>query len=399
MSHRLSPGGSTYGSPRLLVSSAAVARTVYIAALEQDTGKSVIALGVMDMLAGLVGRVGFFRPIITGGTAPDRLVQLVRERYRLGIDPVDMHGVTYDDVHALTSAGRVDELVGRVVERFRAVERRYDAVLCVGSDFTDVAAPTEFALNLRLADNLGAPVLAVVSGRRKSSAEVVGATRVARDALAAAGNAVVAVIANRVDPAVIDQVRAAVAADGGGIPTYALPADPVLAEPTVGEVATAINGGLLVGDPAELDRDVRGVVVGAATLPAVLAHLVDGALVITPGDRSDIILGMLAAAASSKAPHVSGLVLTAGLVPEPGVQRLLDGLASHTPILAVGADTFDTALAVGRVQGRITAGSTRKIAAALGSFERSVRRRRAGQAGRGDPVDPGDAADVLLRPG
>jgi phosphate acetyltransferase len=349
-----------------------VARTIYVAALEQDTGKSVIALGVMEMLAGIVGRVGFFRPIITDRAVPDRLVRLVRERYQLEIDPVEMHGVTYEDVHRLTSAGRVDDLVGLVVERFRAVERRYDAVLCVGSDFTDVAAPTEFALNLRLADNLGAPVLAVVSGRRRRAADVIGAIHVARDALAAAGNAVVAIIANRVEPSMVDEVRAAVAAEGHRVPTYALPADPVLAEPTIGEIAAVIQGRLLVGDPAEFDRDVRGVVVGAATLPAVLDHLSDGDLVITPGDRSDIILGVLAAASSKTAPHVSGLVLSAGLLPDPQVHRLLDGLAPHTPILAVDTDTFDTTQAVGRVQGRITAASSRKITAALGSFERSV---------------------------
>jgi phosphate acetyltransferase len=349
-----------------------VARTIYVAALEQDTGKSVIALGVMEMLAGVVGRVGFFRPIITDRAAPDWLVQLVHERYQLEIDPAEMHGVTYGDVHRLTSAGRVDELVGRVVERFRAVERRCDAVLCVGSDFTDVAAPMEFALNLRLADNLGAPVLAVVSGRRKRVADVVGATQVARDALAAAGNAVVAIIANRVDPPVADEVRAAVSAERSGIPTYAVPADPVLAEPTIGEIAAAVHARLLVGDRAEFDRDVRGILVGAATLPTVLDRLSDGKLVITPGDRSDIILGMLAAAASSNAPHISGLVLTAGLLPEPRVRHLLDGLAPHTPILAVDTDTFDTTQAVARVQGRITAASSRKITAALGAFERSV---------------------------
>ncbi|HEY3013479.1 MAG TPA: AAA family ATPase [Nocardioides sp.] len=279
-----------------------MARTVYIAALEQDTGKSVVALGVMEMLAGLVSRVGFFRPIITDSQVPDPLVQLFTERYQLDVDPIEMHGVTYDDVHELTSAGRIDELIGRVVERFRAIERRSDAALCVGSDFTDVAAPTEFALNLRLADNLGAPVLAVVSGARRSAADVVGAVHVARDALTAAGNAVVAIIANRVEPSMVDEVRAAIAADDSVIPTYVVPSDPVLAEPTVGEVAAAVGATLLVGNPAELDKDVSGVIVGAATLPSVLDRLSEGALVITPGDRSEIVLGLLAAAGSTNVP-------------------------------------------------------------------------------------------------
>ena len=110
-------------------------------------------------------------------------------------------------------------------------------------------------------------------------------------------------------------------------------------------------------------------VVAAATLPTVLDHLSEGALVLTPGDRSEIVLGMLAAAVSPNAPHVSGLLLTTGLLPDPRVQRVLDGLAPHTPVLAVDTDTFTTAQAVGRVQGRL---SGRKIPAALGLVERHV---------------------------
>ena len=145
----------------------------------------------------------------------------------------------------------------------------------------------------------------------------------------------------------------------------------MLVEPTVAEVAAGVGARALVGDPAALDRDVRAVVVGAATLPTVLEHLTDGVLVITPGDRADVALGVLAAAASASAPRVSGLLLCTGLLPDPRVQRILDGLA-YAPVLAVDTDTFTTAQAVGRVQGHLTARSTRKITAALGSVERHV---------------------------
>ncbi|HEY6746061.1 MAG TPA: phosphate acetyltransferase [Mycobacteriales bacterium] len=333
--------------------------TVYVAALEPDTGKSVIALGMMEVLAGRTDRVGFFRPIV--GDGPDPLVELMRERYGLAAGP---QGVTYAEVQELTSAGRTEELVGRVVERFRALERDCDAVLCLGSDFSDVSSATEFALNLRLADNLGASVLAVVSGRRKSAADVVAAVRFASDALADAGSTVVGIVANRVDPADVTAVRAEL-----GDSAYVVPYDPVLVEPTVGEVAAQTGARVLVGSAEELDRDVRAVVVAAATLPTVLDHLSEGALVLTPGDRSEIVLGMLAASVSPNAPHVSGLLLTTGLLPDPRVQRVLDGLAPHTPVLAVGTDTFTTAQAVGRVQGRL---SGRKIPAALGLVERHV---------------------------
>ncbi|HST65992.1 MAG TPA: phosphate acetyltransferase [Mycobacteriales bacterium] len=325
--------------------------TVYLAALEPDTGKSVIALGMMEVLAARTDRVGFFRPIL--GDGPDPLVELMVQRYGVRAEP---QGVTYAQAQHLTP----DELVSTVVERFRALARDCDAVLCVGSDFTDVSAATEFALNRRLAGNLGAGVLAVVSGRGKNAAEVVAAIRFARAELAE--SAVVGVVANRVDPDAVEEVRAATDA-------YVVPYAAVLVEPTVGEVAAQTGARVLVGDSEELDRDVRAVVVAAATLPTVLDHLTEGALVLTPGDRSEIVLGMLAAAVSPNAPHVSGLLLTTGLVPDPRVQRVLDGLAPHTPVLAVETDTFTTAQAVGRVQGQL---SGRKIPAALGLVERHV---------------------------
>ena len=352
-----------------------MARTVYLAALEPDTGKSVVALGIMELLAGRVERVGFFRPVVERRSTPDPLVALMCERYHVPGEPADLQGVTYDELNELTSAGRIDELIGRIVERFRAIERQCDVVLVVGSDFTDVSSATEFALNLRIADNLGTPVLAMVSGREKTADEVVGSVHAARDALADAGLPAVAVIANQVEPALVGRVRGRVDgpdADRRGAPTYVLAFDPVLVEPTVGEIADAIGARLLIGDEALLDRDVRAVVVAAATLPTVLEHLVDAALVITPGDRDAIVLGMLAAAASPAAPSLSGLLLCTGVLPDPRVRPLLDAYADQVPVLAVDTDTFATAQAVARVKGRITARTARKITAALAQFGQGI---------------------------
>ena len=343
-----------------------MATSVYVAAVEPDSGKAVVALGVMELLAGRTERVGFFRPVVAAGPEPDRLVELVRRRYGLPFESAEMVGMTYDELHELTAAGRTDEAVARVVERFRAVESRCDAVLCVGSDFTDVATPTELALNLRLADNLGAAVIAVVSGRRKTPDDVVATVAYARRTLEEAGAATVAVVANRVDPAAAAQIRERVQ------DAYVIPYDPVLAEPTVGEMFEQVGARVLVGDPMQLEREVRGVLVAAATLPNVLDRLVEGGLVLTPGDRHEILLGVLAAAAAAGAPHASGVLLTTGLLPDPRVQRVLDGLAPNTPVAAVDTDTFTTAQAVGRVQGHLTTGAERKLTAALGSFERHV---------------------------
>jgi phosphate acetyltransferase len=243
--------------------------------------------------------------------------------------------------------------------------------VCVGSDFSDVTAATEFALNLRLADNLGAAVLAVLSGVRKSPSDVVAAVRVAEDSLASAGNAVVAIVANRVNADDVDEIRAALRKDST-LPAYVVPFDPVLVEPTVRDIAEAVGARLLFGDESALERDVSGSIVAAATLPTVLDYIREGVLVIVPGDRDDIVLGALAASASAAAPAVSGLLLSAGMRPDPRVQRVVERLAAQTPVLSVDTDTFSTAQAVGRVSGRVLSGGARKVEAALAGFERSV---------------------------
>jgi phosphate acetyltransferase len=122
-------------------------------------------------------------------------------------------------------------------------------------------------------------------------------------------------------------------------------------------------------------REVGNVIVGAMSLPHFLEHIGDGDLIITPGDRADLVVGSLASRFSGTYPNVAGLVLTGGLHPEPSVLRLIDGLGgSEVPVLAVGADTYRTAATVSGVRGVLTPDSDRKIAAALGLFAEHVDR-------------------------
>ena len=99
----------------------------------------------------------------------------------------------------------------------------------------------------------------------------------------------------------------------------------------------------------------------------------DGDLIITPGDRADVILGSVMTLFSDKAPNIAGLILTGGLVPEPHVTKLLEGLkAPCFPIMSVDTDTYTTAMHVSAVHPTISAENERKIALTLGLFESRV---------------------------
>jgi phosphate acetyltransferase len=154
---------------------------------------------------------------------------------------------------------------------------------------------------------------------------------------------------------------------------YVLPEQPALGMPTVGEIRQVLGADCLCGEGDGMNQVVTNYKVAAMEVPDFLGYVEDGCLIITPGDRSDIILASLAADASSSFPRVAGLLLTGGQHPAPSVQRLLEGLRrTKVSVLCVPTDTFTTTLNVHRIEASILPGDERKTAAALGVFEANV---------------------------
>ncbi|MGC4809879.1 phosphate acetyltransferase [Micromonospora sp. DT228] len=342
-----------------------MARSVYLTSVGSGGGKSTIALGLAELLSRQVGRIGVFRPLVAD-TGPDPILALLSERYRVELPLSELAGATYAQAAALVADGRREQLISTVVERYRAVERQCPAVVVVGSDFDDPgdpAHPRELAFNARLATEFGSVVVPVVDGFGQEPAAVASAVRGAYHDLADLGATVLAVIANRVsEPMTLPDLP---------VPAYTIPEVPSVSAPTVAEVAAALGATLLAGDDAALSRDVLDFVVGAAHVPTLLDHLTEGALVITPGDRADLLVAASAAHVAGQA-SVAGLVLTLGEQPDPRVMRLVEGLNTGLAVLSVPTDSYDTVAASSRIEGRPSTANPRKVEAALGAFERCV---------------------------
>ncbi len=347
-----------------------MARSVYITSVEGYSGKSAVALGVLDTLVHTVERVGVFRPIARSTTEPDFVLELLLAHDGVTLDYDECIGVTYEEVHE-----DPDAALSRIVDRFKSVERRCDAVVIVGSDFTDVATPTELAYNARIAANLGAPVILVLTGREpdesraRTVAELRQVAELAIPQLAQAHASLLAVVVNRADPEALDQIVGGI---GAGVPTWAIPEDPFLVAPTVGAIMAAVDGELSKGDPALVAREVLGVVVAAMSMENVLPRLLEGAIVVIPGDRSEMLLGVLTAHASATFPSLAGIVLNGGFELSPVIDRLIAGLDHSLPIITTGLGTYATVQRIVQTRGRLTANSQRKVDTALALFERHV---------------------------
>jgi phosphate acetyltransferase len=338
-----------------------VPSSIYIASPEGDTGKSTIALGILHRLTATVARVGVFRPITRMGEERDYILELLLAHTTAGLSYEECVGVGYARLHE-----DPDSAIGDIVDRYHQMAERCDAVLIVGSDFTDVASPSELSVNARIAVNLGAPVVLAVRAADRTPDDVAHVVELCLAELAGQHAHTAAVVANRCDPTELDAVAAALKRiELDGVACYVLPEEPLLVAPSVAELRDAVHGTRISGDEELMNREALGVLVAGMTAEHVLERLTDGMAVITPGDRSDVVLAMVSAHAAAGFPSLSCLILNGGLPLHPSIAALVSGLGLRLPIVATELGTYDTARAVALARGRVTASSHRKIDTAL----------------------------------
>jgi phosphate acetyltransferase len=363
-----------------------VAHRIYITSAEGHSGKSTVALGVLDTLSRATARVGVFRAIARSTTEPDYVLEMLLAHDGVDLAYEDCIGVTYDDVRA-----DPDAALGVIVERFKAVEAQCDAVVIVGTDYTDVGSPAELGYNARIAANLGAPVLLVLSGRAgqgeqlgtatpRTPAEMGQIAALALTELTHARATLLAVIANRADAERKDEVQSAIAdvvrafapgvEDAPGV--WAIPEDRFLVAPSVRGVMRSVDGHLVKGDPELLTREVLSVVVAGMSMVNVLPRLTESAVVVIPADRTEVLLATLLAHTSGTFPSLAGVVLNGPFPLPESIDHLIDGLGSSLPIVATDLGTYETALAIMNTRGRLAADSQRRYDTALALFEQNV---------------------------
>lgn len=335
--------------------------SLYVASVEGETRKSTVALGVLAALraraAATGGTVGVFRPLVRDDEGRDDVLDVLLSELADGGEVDDETyaasvGVGYEAVRTDTGAA-LDE----VLDRYRALAARHDAVMVLGSDYTDVTGPTELALNATVAADLALPVLLVVKALGRSPREVRAVADVARAEVEAHHAQVVGVVAARADPGALDEVVAALGApgrDGAAPPAFALPEEATLTAVGVRDLVEACDGRLVLGREEDLDDVAGGLVVAAMSMPHALEHLVDRAVVIVPGDRSEVVLGLLTAHASATFPQLGGVVLTGGFALPEVVVRLLEGLGSTPPVVQTDLGTVETAASLLAVRGRLS---------------------------------------------
>jgi len=346
-------------------------QNLYVAGAERRSGKSIIALSLMEMLCRKSHRTGFFRPVIRTDLAKDPVIDLIATRYKLPVTYEQMYGCTMDEALEYVAADRIEDLLKRILGKFKTLQNQCDLMLCLGTDYTEAASALEFDFNADVANNLGCLILPVVRGLARQPQQIVNATAVFHKSLRERKCDILATFVNRVEHTMLDAVGTLIQAELKlSTPCYVLPELSQLSNPTISDIAKTLNANCIFGDEALFNREIQHYKVAAMELPNFLDHIEPGSLIITPGDRADIVLGSLMSYPSSAYPQIGGLLLSGGIQPARQVMDLIKGLGKlPVAVLSVPTDTFATAINASRVRATLNTRDDRKIAASLGLFE------------------------------
>ncbi len=338
---------------------------VFIAATRQNDGKTTASLGLIAALQKHFPRVGYIKPV------GQRFVQIEEQMidedsvlmdsvYQLHCPLVDMSPIAVEPAFTreyLQSANN-EALVRKIRDSFARVASNKDFVLCEGSGHAGVGSVFDLS-NAQVARILGCKVIIVSQGGIGKPIDEVCLNQALFEK---EGVEIIGVIINQVReekiPEIARFVRSGLRRKGLEL-LGVLPHEPLLGHPTLDLIRDELNAEVL-NRPPTLDVLVEDVVVGAMGVHNAMRFFKRGVLLITPGDREDILLAVGATTAPNSEDKLAGIVLTGGLRPTPNVLKALQTLP--VPVLLAQADSYRVASRVHNLTVKTRPGDAKKIA-------------------------------------
>ena len=321
-------------------------------------------------------RVAIFRPIITSSSVdqPDKNIDLILSHFNLDLTYEETYAFSSSEAQELISKGQGDKVLDKIIEKYKRLEEKCDFILCEGTDFTSETSSFEFSLNVRIAQNLASPVLIIDKGdKQRIVSDTLRPLKLAIENFLENECEVVGAIVNRANAESAHELLVAMQSE---LPIKELslsviPENPLLKSPSVKEIVEHLNAQILYGKD-QLSNQVFKFSIAAMQAHNFLEKITDNSMIITPGDRGEIILSTLSAHISENYPKVSGILLTTGLSPENSILKLLDGFTNMIPILITETSTYETAMALKDIHSYVGPENQQKIEESLRIFEKYV---------------------------
>jgi BioD-like phosphotransacetylase family protein len=326
-----------------------VTKRLFVAATRMNDGKTTTCLGLFAALSGLYSRIGFIKPvgqryIEIGGLLVDEDSFLLDQIYHVQVPIESMSPLTIDATFTRRYLEAPEkhkaQIVDRICRAFDRVSWEKDFTIIEGTGHAGVGSVFDHS-NARVAQLLEAKVIIVSQGGIGRPVDEIALNKALFDQQ---GVEVIGAVLNKVQPEKIPLI-AEYAGRGLaklGVPLLGvLPVQNMLSAPNLSQVAEEIGGRWINAHEQGLHERVLRVIIGAMTAKGIIDFLLPGALVITPGDRDDILLAAIASAGISGPKGISGIILTRDLLPHPKILELL--AQTNIPVIAASDDSYTIA--------------------------------------------------------
>jgi phosphate acetyltransferase len=352
-----------------------MANSLYISTTESGSGKILIALGIIDFALRKIPKVGFFRPIIQASEQgeKDEDINLILTYFQLEQSYQESFGLDYKTLKALLEDQKYDEILERIITKYKYLEQKCDFILCEGSDYLGESSAFEFNLNTEIAKNLGCPILILGNAENRSIEDAITPVEISSDTYRDLDCKTLGIILNKANWQQILPLKTALAEKYQNEDYFlaVIPYEKKLISPRVRNIGEQLKAEVLYGQQ-RLDTLVSNYVVAAMQVQHALTWLKEDSLVITPGDRGDILIGVMQAHQSTNYPSLAGIVLTGGFRPESAITKLIEGLPNPLPILLVETDTYITTSKIKDIHTNITPTDREKIALSIQMFDENI---------------------------
>ena len=319
---------------------------VFIAATRQNDGKTTVSLGLIAALQEHFPRIGYIKPV------GQRFIEIEEQKidedtvlmdavFRMNCPLVDMSPIAVepDFTRKYLQASNNEALVKRIQKAFDRVAWEKDFVLCEGSGHAGVGSVFDLS-NAQVAKILGCKVIIVSQGGIGKPIDEVALNQALFEK---EGVEIIGVMLNKVLPDKVDYVtdfaRRGLKRKGLEL-LGVLPFEPILGSPSVDLIREELQAELL-NTPISMNTLVDDVIIGAMGAHNAMQFFKRGVLLITPGDREDILLAAGAATMPQSEDKMAGIVLTGGLRPSETILKALQTLP--IPVLLAKADSYQVA--------------------------------------------------------
>ena len=337
--------------------------------MEPHAGKLLITLGVMELLTRRIDKVAFFRPVIDRYDQTDNDIELIRSKYCPDMSYEECYGFDIEAVNKLASQGRLKEFYEQLLIQFNDLQKKYDFIVCEGLNNSGFLAAFDMNINLEIAKNLGCPFIGVINASGQDSAAILEEINITHNIIRKSGCIHFASFINRVSPPVMEYLQQT---ESTRPPVFYIPDEAELDTPSLADIKHRLQAHCIMGSDDDLQKVVKQFKIATMTVEHFLSYIEDGDLIITGGDRADILLASLTALRSLNFPNLAGIMLTGGFTPQENMLKLLQGMELSVPILSAAEDTFKTTRKVEQVKALIAPDNPRKQALGLGLFDRHV---------------------------